>query len=377
MKVFNVGIIGVGAIGKVHAYGYLNLPLFYAPPPIRARVTHVCTSRPESAEEAANLVGAEHACTDFTGITENPDVDIVHVCTPNHLHKDALLSAMRHNKHIYCDKPLVADMDEAEEIRSALGAYRGVSQMTFQNRFFPATMRAKQLVDEGFLGDVLDFRAVYLHSGSADPNAPAKWKLTAQAGGGVMADLASHVMDLIHHLVGNYRSIMAETHIAYAERPSPTDASARVTVDAEDTVKMLVRMDAGALGSIEATKIATGAEDELRLEIHGSDGALRFNLMEAHYLEIYDSRSEAGEMGGQRGWTRIATGQRYPTPGAGFPSPKAGIGWLRSHVACLANFLDGVARGKPVQPDLAHGVLIQHLMECAKRSDREKRWVDV
>ena len=80
--------------------------------------------------------------TDYRAVTENPEIDIVHICTPNHLHREALLSAMRQQKHIYCDKPLVATLAEAEEIEAALPDYRGTAQMTFQNRFFPATLRA-------------------------------------------------------------------------------------------------------------------------------------------------------------------------------------------------------------------------------------------
>ena len=90
--------------------------------------------------------------------------------------------------------------------------------MTLQCRFFPATMRAKQLMDDGFVGKVLEFRAAYLHAGSADPNAPLKWKLSAAHGGGVIADLASHAMDLTHHLVGDFDSLQATTHIAYPDR---------------------------------------------------------------------------------------------------------------------------------------------------------------
>ncbi|HUU92078.1 MAG TPA: Gfo/Idh/MocA family oxidoreductase, partial [Phycisphaerae bacterium] len=192
-NVLRVGFIGFGFIGKVQAYAYRNLSLFYDPVPLEARITHVCTSRRETAEAGAALVGAEHAVTDYRRVTEESDVDIVHICTPNHLHKDALLSAMAHGKHIYCDKPLVATEAEADEIQAALPAYKATAQMGFQNRFFPATLRAGQLVQEGFLGEALEFRTAFLHGGSADPAAPLKWKLSAAAGGGVIADLASHV----------------------------------------------------------------------------------------------------------------------------------------------------------------------------------------
>jgi predicted dehydrogenase len=377
MKVYNVGILGFGFIGKVHAFGYRNLPMYYEPVPLQTRITHVAASRPETAERGRKLVGADHAVTDYRWITENPDVDIVHICTPNHLHKDALLSAMRHNKHIYCDKPLVADMAEADLVRAALGNYRGTAQMTFQSRFFPAVMRAKQLLDEGFVGEVLQFRCGLLHGGSADPRAPMKWKLSAAAGGGVIADLASHALDLVYHLVGEYSSILAATKIAYPQRPAADDPSKMVPVDTEDCVAMLARMQCGALGYIEGTKLATGAEDELRVEIHGSKGALRFNGMDPHHLEAYDATAPDAPIGGTRGWTHIDTGQRYPAPAVGFPSPKNTLGWIRVHVACLANFLQDVAAGRPGNPGLDQGIRVQHLMDCARRSASQNRWVEV
>jgi predicted dehydrogenase len=377
MDQVNVGIIGFGFIGKVHAWCYRNLPFYYDPPPLAARITHVCTSRSETAGLAAGIVGAEHAVTDFRRITEDPLVDIVHICTPNHLHKDALLSAMAHGKHIYCDKPLVGDMAEAEEVRAALAGYAGTAQMTFQNRFFPATIRARQLIDEGFCGQVLEFRAAYLHAGSADPEAPLKWKLSARAGGGVIADLGSHVLDLVHFLLGDYTSLLAATHIAYPTRPSIEDPGRHVPVEAEDCAVLLARMASGALGTLEATKLATGSEDELRVEIHGARGALRFNGADPHHLEVYDATASDRPCGGRRGWTRIDCGQRYEPPATGFPGPKFSIGWMRSHLACLASFLYAVADGRPAEPDLEHGVRIQHLMDRAKASAAQNRWVNV
>ncbi len=377
MKTCRVGILGFGFIGKVHAYGYANLPLYYDPPPLQARITHVATSHQETAEKARQMTGAEVATTDYRAITENAEIDIVHICTPNHLHKEALLSALRHQKHIYCDKPLVATLAEAEEIEAALAGYRGTAQMTFQYRFYAATMRARQLVHEGALGQVLGFRACYLHGGSVSPQAPLKWKLAAAAGGGVIADLASHMLDLVDWLIGPFGSVMAATQIAYPERPSAADPAQKLAVDAEDSVVLLAQMASGALGTLEATKIATGSEDELRLEIHGSRGALRFNGMDPHHLELHDATAPDRPLGGLRGWNRIDAGQRYPAPATGFPALKAPTGWLCSHTACLGNFLQAVAAGRPAEPDLRQGIRVQHLMECLRQSARERRWVDV
>jgi predicted dehydrogenase len=374
---YHVGIIGFGFIGKVHAHGYLNLPFFYEPVPLRARITHVCASRRETAEAGRALVGADKAVTDFREITENPAIDIVHICSPNDAHKEQLLSAIRHGKHVYCEKPLTATMAEAGEVRAALDGYTGTGQMTFHWRFFPATLRARQLIEEGFLGRVLQFRACFLHASSADPHTPLKWKLSARRGGGVIADLGSHILDLAHHLLGDYDALCAESRIAFPQRPSPDDPKRMVPVDAEDCVILLARMKSGAVGTIEATKLATGVEDELRFEIHGTRGALRFNGMDPHHLEAYDLRAPDQPIGGMRGWTRIDAGQRYPAPAAAFPGPKLTIGWLRGHTACLANFLQCAAARKAAEPGLQQGIYIQRLMDCAARSAKERRWMDV
>ncbi len=373
-KTYNVGFIGFGFIGKVHAYGYVNLPFFYDIPGAEFRLTHVCTSRAETAEAGRRLIGAETATTNWREITENPAVDIVHICSPNDLHRDQLLSAMAHQKHIYCDKPLTATLDESLAIEAALDDYHGISQMTFQSRFFPATMRARQLVEEGFLGEILEFHGAFHHSGSVSPTAPLKWKLSAAAGGGVIADLGSHVIDLLEWLTGDFAELMVSTHIAYPRRPSADDPERMVEVDAEDSVTMLARLPNGALGSINATKLATGTEDELRFEIFGAKGAIRFNLMHPHQLEIFDTRASGSPLGGNRGWTAVETGQRYPQPANGFPSPKCSIGWMRGHQHCLANFATAVATGQPAQPDLRHGVHIQRLLEACRQSASLRSW---
>jgi len=372
MKTYTVGILGFGFIGKVHAYAHLTLPLYYPQSDFRTRITHIGTSAVATAQKACAQVQAAVPVTDYRRITENPDIDIVHICTPNHLHKDMLLSAIRNNKHIYCDKPLVTDAAEAAQIRQALAGYTATAQMTFQCRFFPATLRAVQLAREGFLGDVHEFRASYLHSGSAVPEAPLKWKLAAKYGGGVIADLGAHVFDLIHALLGDYDSLIAAARIAYPQRPSADDPARRETVEAEDSVSIIARMKNGAVGAIEASKTATGAEDELRFELHGSAGAIRFNSMQPHQLQVYDAGVADRPCGGMKGWTLVDCGQRYPE--SQFPGPKFAIGWMRAHVASLFSFLDHVSKGAAGEPGFDQGLYVQHVIECVRESARLSQW---
>ncbi len=370
MKTYKVGIIGAGFIGKVHAYGHLNLPLYYDQAEFKTQITTVCAAHQASAEKFARQTGAQKATVDFREITENPDIDIVDICTPNDCHLEALLSAIANQKHIYCDKPMVSTVQEAEQVAAVLPGYHGTSQMTLQNRFFPATLRAKQLIDEGRIGDILEFRGQYLHSGSADPKAPLKWKLEA----GTIADLGSHILDLLDYLLGGFTEVLAETHIAYPTRPSLENPAQQVPVTSEDNMYALLKLKNGATGTVTASKIAMGEEDCMGFEIHGSKGALRWEPMNLDKLFFYDASAQGAPLGGVRGWTAIDCGQRYNKP-AGFPTPKAQIGWMRGHAHCLWNFLQAVHNGQPGDPSLQRGIAIQRMLDTVKRSAQQRQWL--
>jgi predicted dehydrogenase len=374
MQTLGVGIIGFGFMGKTHTLNYRSLPIFYDPPPVSTKLVGVADVVPERVKYAVEEVGFKFGTTDWRELIARDDIHIVDICSPNSQHHEQLLAAMAAGKHIYCDKPLVVGQDALASIESALGNYRGIGQMALQYRFFPATLRAKRLIDEGFLGSVVSFRTAYLHSGSVDLNRRMGWKQLKSEGGGVLHDMGTHIVDLTDYLIGPLVSVRAELHILYAKRP---DARGEwVSVEADDLSLIHAKVPSGAIGTIEASKIATGAEDELRLEIHGDKGALRFNSMAPNYLDAYDLREPEAPLGGQRGWRRIACVQRYDKP-AGFPGPKFSIGWTRAHLASLYNFLDGVATGKQPEPSLQHGLHLQRTLAAAEKSAAAHTWQGV
>ncbi len=376
MKEYGIGIIGFGFMGKAHTYGYKTIPLYYEGLPFRTRLKGVCTAHKETADKARELHGFEFATTNEDDVLFHEDIDIVHICTPNVFHKETIIKALKAGKHIYCDKPLAVSYAEAQEILAALEGKKAITQMTFQNRFLPAVMRARQLIEEGRLGRILSFRADYLHSGSVDPKRPIGWKQDKNiGGGGVLIDLGSHVLDLIYYLVGEYQSILAESTILYPMRPAADGSMTEIS--AEDLCYMMVRMKNKSTGIIEVSKIATGTNDELRFEIHGDKGAVRFNLMDPNYLDFYDNTRPERPIGGEKGFTHIETVQRYPEPGGVFVSPKAPIGWIRGHVHCLFNFLMCVHEGRKAAPSFEDGAYIQYVMEKAYESNQESCWVDL
>lgn len=374
MKEIGIGIIGFGYMGKAHTYGYTSIPYYYQNPSFKTRLVGVCTAHLETADKAKEQYGFSFGTTNIDDIMSCKDIDVVNICTPNIYHKEAALKAAKMGKHIYCDKPLAAGYQDACEIVRNLKTSSSITQMTFQNRFFPATLRAKQLMDEGKMGRILSFRASYLHSGSVDPHKVIGWKQDKDlGGGGVLLDLGAHILDLVYHLLGEYASLMAKTEILYPKRP--TKDGSYVDIAADDMALMMVTMKNGGTGVIEASKIATGTNDELRLEIHGDCGSLRLNLMDPNYLEYYNNTLSDHPLGGCKGYTKIECVQRYEQPGGVFVASKASIGWIRSHIHCLYNFLNCVSEGKPASPSIEEGAYIQYIMEKAYESDRKSAWV--
>jgi predicted dehydrogenase len=227
------------------------------------------------------------------------------------------------------------------------------------------------------LGRIYGFRGVYLHAGYLDPQRPITWRLDRnKGGGGALVDLGSHVIDLLRFLVGDFTEVTAQTETFIRERPLAKDPSKMAPVEVDDVVVMTVRTAGGAVGTVEASRFATGANDELRFEIHGEKGALRFNLEDPNFLEFYDQTAPGGAHGGSRGFTRIETVQRYEPPSA-FPGPKFAIGWLRGHMHCLWSFLDAIARGVPPSPGYADGLAVERIISAAYQSASTRRPVEV
>lgn len=372
-----VGMVGYGFIGKVHTYAYLNLPLFYDPAPCRVRLAGVCTAHAQSGRKAQDQAGYASACTDSRELIARDDVHIINCCTPNYLHRDLLVAALEAGKHVYCDKPLALDLAQAQEICRVAGRAAGKHQMTFEYRFIPAILRAKQLIEAGFLGDLLTFRALYLHAGYVDPDRPISWRLRMdQSGGGAIMDLGPHIIDLVRHLAGEFRTVWATTRTFVKDRPVSKGSAQRRRVDVDDVALIQAELVSGAVGTLEVSRLATGTNDEFRLEFHGTKGALSFNSMDPNWLAAFDNTQPDVPLGGQRGFTRIEAVQRYPKP-AVLPGPKFTIGWMRYHIASIHNFLTHIMEDAPCAPDFVDGLRAHEVIDAAQKSAQSGTWQQV
>lgn len=371
-----IGIVGYGFIGKVHAFAHRSLPFMYDPLPARTRLVGVCTASEASGRKAKEQAGFEFSTTNHQDLLDRDDIHVIHCCSPNDVHAGLLCDALRAKKHVYCDKPLTRTLSEAEEI-AALARQSGVvHRMTFNYRFVPAILRAKELIEDGFLGDVYQFRAAYLHAGYTDPQRPLSWRLRMdRSGGGALMDLGAHAFDLVHYLLGDFAEVQAQLQTFIPERPDPRTGEAGI-VDVDDVAIVQARMVSGALGVVEASRLATGTQDDLRLEIHGSRGALAFKLMDPNFLDVYDNTRPEAPLGGTRGTQRLESVARYPKPYA-FGATKNPIGWPQFHVHCLSDFIGAVARGELGRPNFDDGLAANRLVDACQRSAAQRAWVAV
>ena len=372
-----IGMAGYGGIGRVHSLGYRDIPLLYpgsGPVPVLQRVS---TSRRETAEAAQREAGFAEAGWEIDELVAHEDIDLVDVTLPNHLHRHVVDKALSAGKAVYCEKPLAQSISEARRIAELVEAAHAPFGMVFQYRYIPAIMKAKELVEAGRIGRVFTYRAEYLHSGYQNPNRPLSWRMRQEEGGsGALGDLGSHVIDLVRHLVGEFSAVQGHLETFIPERPLEKGATETAPVTVDDVAWLRARMDGGAVGTIEASRFATGTLDDLRIWIYGEKGALKFDLMEPSFLHFFDETRQGGDFGGDRGWQRFDTVANYP--GAKAPPARAPLGWARAHAESQYRFLQALSRGEEPSPGIRDGLRTQLVMDAAERSAAASGvWMDV
>ena len=375
-KQINIGLLGFGSMGRTHTYAISVLPFFYRELPFASRLAGIYTRTEKTREDAKAEFGFERAYSSEDELINDPNIDVIDITTPNIAHYETIKKAIAAGKNIYCEKPLCVTAAEADEV-ARLARDAGVTaQIVFNTRFLSPILRAKQLIDEGRLGRIISFRSSYLHASCTDLEKAAGWKQDKTVcGGGVLFDLGSHALDLIYYLCGSYKRVWGMSQIAHPTRLG-MDGKPWQT-NADEAFYMLCELECGAKGTVEANKLAVGANDDFKLEIYGERGALRFDLMEPNWLWFYDMTDKTGDLGGERGFKRIECCGRYPAPAGIFPGVKAPIGWLRGHLGSMYSFLSAVAGAEQTGPDFTDAAHIQRVMEAAYESDRDGHVVDI
>jgi predicted dehydrogenase len=376
MKKIGIGFVGYGMIGRVHALAYRELDQYYPRELPSLELTGVCTTRADTARRAAEEAGIQFWTDKIDELINHKGVDLIDCCAPNYMHYAAAMAAIQAGKPFILEKPLALDVEQGEKIAKMAGEAGAPGGIIFNFRFLPAIIHARQLIEEGFLGQVYQFQIEYLHSGYQNPNRPMSWRLRqAQSGGGALVDLGSHPIDMIRYLLGDFDQVLATTKTYISQRPSEAGSKQMERVDVDDAAWLQIRMANGSAGTLMVTRFATGAVDDLSLLMHGERGAMRFHLMEPNWLWIYDQGAIGEPLGGRRGWTRVESIQNYP--GAAVPPARSFIGWTRPMAHNLYMLLSAIAQGREPVPSLADGLAVQRVIAAAYASARTNQWVGV
>ncbi|AOX47178.1 dehydrogenase [Microbacterium sp. BH-3-3-3] len=366
-------------MGRVHAQAWSSAPRFFdigAPVSLEA----VCGRDAEATGTFARRFGIPRTFGDWREAVADPDITVIDICTPGSSHAEIALAALAAGKHVLCEKPLANTLQDAAQMRDAAAsaALDGIRSMVgFSYRRTPALAYARELVRNGRLGQIRHIRARYLQDWIVDPEFPLVWRLQADAAGsGALGDIGAHIIDLAtfvtgHRLVGvsaltetfvRTRPLAAESAGLTADRSEKNAARGPVTVD--DSTVFIGRTDGGALASFEATRLAPGSKNAMRLEIDGSLGSLSFDFESLNELLFHDHTLPAAENGFRR---ILVTEPDHPYAGAWWPAGH-GLGYDHLFVHQAADFARAIAEGIDPEPSFTDGFEVQRVLDAVQNS---------
>ena len=258
-----IGVIGYGAMGKAHAYGYTAVPVI-RPLPVTPKLV-VISGRNEKAVAAASAAyGFESWTTDWHSIVERPDIDIVDICTPPGTHAEIVEAAASNGKAVFCEKPLSVSVASATAAVDAVNKNGVLNAIGFNYRRLPAVALMKELVDRGDVGDVLLWRGVWLSDEFLDPAIPFDWRFDRQMGGTTIGDLGSHLVDMAEWMIGPMAEVSAQS-ATFIPKRSEAAGRGTVPVGIDDASSALIRFANGARGVMEVARTCAAAA----VRLHG------------------------------------------------------------------------------------------------------------
>ncbi len=346
-RMIGIGVLGYGFMGRVHSMAFRRLPQAFWPPPLTPHLVAIAGRSADKASDAAARFSIPRWYERWEDLVADERVELFDNTGPNHLHVEPCLAAARAGKHVLCEKPLARNASEALRMLEAVRAAGVVHMCGFNYRFLPAIRLAKQVIEEGRLGKLLQFRARYLQSSLADPAFPFRWRLDRDlAGFGVLGDLGSHIVDLARFLVGEPVNVTGWMTTFFDRRPLEGDPTRFERVTTDDAFQALVEFAGGATGVLEASKVCLGSQNRLEVEVNGSEGSLRYSLEKMNELQIYLRGDEKSSLAGFR---------QVDVTNAGHPFaarwwPRHPLGWDQTFVHELAHMLEAIAGNGAIAP---------------------------
>ena len=373
-------------MSKAHSLAYATMPMFFWPAPAIPVRKAIADANQELANEARDRFGFERAYGDWRELINDPEIDIVDIVTPNHLHAAIAIAAAESGKHILCEKPLARTASEARKMLQAVEKAGVAHMVAFNYRKTPAIALAKKFIQEGRIGKILNFRGTYLQDWSADPNSPLSWRFQKSvAGSGAVGDIAAHVIDIARYLVGDFESVNALLKTWIPERPvqiggvdklgtvKSTKDVPKASVDVDDEVSFLIKFKGEAIGSIESTRNAHGRNNFITFEIHGEIGSIFFNYERRDELQVCFANDPVDA----KGFRTIYTGTAHPYGEGLWPIPALGIGYSETKIIECYDFFKAITDSTECSPNFKDGYEIARICDAILESATIQNWVNV
>ena len=363
-----IGIIGYGAMGKAHCYGYRIAPLMEALP-VTPVVTVISGRNADAVGKAAQAYGVPAWTTDWRELIERDDVDVVDICTPPGTHAEIALAAAAAGKAVFCEKPLATNLADAKLALAGIAAAGVQNAVGFNYRKLPAVALMQRMIAEGAVGEVRLWRAIWLSDEFVDATIPFDWRFDSTLGGSTIADLGCHLVDMALWMAGPISDVCAQSKIFTTERSSE---SGPVSVTVDDSSQALIRFESGARGLLEVGRVSVRRPCDFTIEVNGTRGTLVFDYSRLNELQ-FGSVDDDTSLYGMR--TIRAEHPTHP-----YASNWWAIGQGVGYGSTFANQVGDLLRGwpnEPWAPNFEQGVKVQTVCDAMERSAAADVWVQV
>jgi predicted dehydrogenase len=345
-------MLGYGFMGRAHSRALRALSVVEERPAAVPRLVSICGRDRLAVERARAQYGWEEAVSDWCEQVSDDRVAVFDNAGPNDVHLEACLAALRHGKHVFCEKPLGRSSGEARRLWLEAERAGVVHMCGFNLRFLPAVRLARELLDSGQLGEPTHFRARFLASSALRADQRRTWRFqSATAGSGALADLGSHLVDLARYLAGEPVAVSAATRTYVPDRDGRP-------VDVDDAFAAVVEFEGGAIGTLEASRAAGRRAGACGFELDTTRGSLSFDVERLNELEVSTTRKERHSV--------EVTDPGHPFMELWWPAPGHAIGWGDTFTHELRHLVAAAAGAAAVRP---HGADFEDGYRCAEVCD--------
>ena len=387
-KRIGVGLISVGWMGNLHTRAYQALGTIYPELNVEIELVAAADTSEERLKYAQDVLGYKKITTNYHDVLNDPNVDVVSICSPNFLHKEMGVAAAKAGKAFWIEKPVGRGAAETIEVAEAVKQSQVETSIGFNYRHPPVVEYAKKIIAAGELGDITNVRGSYFADYSAEPNGALSWRFIREyAGNGVLGDLMGHLVDQVQYILGPISEVVGLTKTVITERPvlqmgsgthfDVIEGGEKKPVENEDYGAMMVRFSksavaSGAVGTLEASRVAVGPRAAYNFEIYGTKGSLKWDFERLNELELCIGRS-----GPKVGYQRIMANPFMGDFSKFQPGPGVSMGYDDLKVIEAKKFIESYLGGPKLNSNIFDAVSAAKVVTAAEDSANSGNWIKI